>query len=295
ESAAVREALDFKPDLIHVHYVTGFGLWGIRSRFSPTVVSVWGSDLMMAEKEWFRKRITIKALSQAQHITATSHFLKKQTARISPRNTDKITIIPFGVTPIMQVEPLPPISSLRLCYIKSHKSVYGPDVLLKAMAIVKPELPNLMLSLAGHGNITRELRMMVNELDLTDSVNFVGFVKNSDIYDFISRHHVMVMPSRREAFGVAALETGICGRPVIATNVGGIPEVVHDNKTGLLVPPDDPEALAKAIMKLGKNTDQIKRMGDEGHDFVRDNFSWDQSLDKMTDLYERLIYEASQA
>ncbi|RLC85031.1 MAG: hypothetical protein DRI37_08405, partial [Chloroflexi bacterium] len=246
-SAAAREALAFKPDLIHVHYVTGFGLWGVWSRFSPTVVSVWGSDLLTAENGWFKKQIVRRALSHATHITATSNFLREKTAKMFPRTTGKTEVVPFGIVPTISVEPFPPMDHLRLCFIKSHRQVYGPDILLKALARVKPQLPDIVLSIAGRGEMTGQLQAMVNDLGLTNNIDFVGFVENKGIYNFISQHHIVMMPSRREAFGVAALEAGICGRPVIATNIDGIPEVVRDGETGLLVPVDDPKALAEAI------------------------------------------------
>jgi glycosyltransferase involved in cell wall biosynthesis len=99
----------------------------------------------------------------------------------------------------------------------------------------------------------------------------------------------MVMPSLQESFGVAVLEASAVGLPVIAGNVGGVPEVLDNNKTGLLVPPGDPEALAAAIMKLADDAELRKRMGDAGRKLVREKYLWESCLDKMTALYDSMI------
>ncbi|MBU8933935.1 MAG: glycosyltransferase family 4 protein [candidate division Zixibacteria bacterium] len=294
-STAVREAQAFKPDLIHLHYVSGFGLWGVWSRFSPLVMSVWGSDVVDFPSTRLRRAWLRYQLGKATHITATSDFLRKTTRNLLPAVEQRISVIPFGVNVPNTTEPLPSMDYLRLCFIKNHKSIYGLDILLRALARAKSRIPNIKLSLAGRGEMTGELQSMVTDLNIADIVDLVGFIENKNIYKFISQHHMVVMPSRREAFGVAALEAGICGRPVIASNVGGVPEVLRDGETGILIPPNDPEALAEAIMTLSQNADLMKKMGDAGHLFVRDNFSWDRSLDMMIELYERLISEASHA
>ncbi|MEA2031543.1 MAG: glycosyltransferase family 4 protein [candidate division Zixibacteria bacterium] len=297
ESAAVREALDFKPDLIHVHYVTGFGLWGIRSRFSPTVVSVWGADVVDFPSNWWRRRWIKYILKKATHITATSEFLRKTTLSLLTPNKQQISVIPFGVKIPDTAMALPNKRSVKICFIKAHKPKYGPDILIKAMKRVVAVVPNISLSIAGEGYMTSELMQLTSELDLKDCIDFVGFVPNNKIYSFLQQHHFMVMPSvmDSESFGVAVIEAAACGRPVIASRVGGVSEVLRDGQTGILVQPKDINELSTAIIQLSLEVDTCKKMGLEAYNFAKQNYSWDQSLDKMTDLYERLIYEASQA
>jgi len=287
---AVREALVFKPDIIHVHYVSGFGLWALKTKFVPTVVSVWGTDISSGANSFFGKKILSRTFAHASKITATSHFLKSKVMNISPDIESKIEIIPFGVNECSDPEPMPSVDTFRLCFIKGHRPVYGPDILLKALAIVKKTNSDILLSIAGKGEMTGELKKMVKELNIEKNVEFNGFIDNKEIYKFIQKHHAVVMPSREEGFGVAALEAGICGRPVIATNVGGIPEVVDNNKTGLLVPSDDYQALAEAILKLADNRNLNAKMGQQGIEFVRENYTWEKSIDSMIRLYEGLIH-----
>lgn len=289
-SHAAREAREFTPDLVHVHYAGGFGLWGVRTGIKPTVVSVWGSDLVGYRPRWLYNSILRFVLKRATHITATGQFLKETTCRICPTVCDKISIIPFGVEIPDKIVPPPP-EPLRICYIKGHRSKYGPDVLLKAMNEVKKAVPGITLSFAGRGEQTVKLKKKVSALGLDDTVRFVGFVQRDRIYPFLQEHHLMVMPSLTEAFGVAALEASACGRPVIASNVGGVPEVVLDGTTGILVPPSDPDKLAQAIINMVQNAEAREKMGRAGYKFVKQRYSWERSLDMMCDLYERLINE----
>ena len=289
--AAAREARAFKPDLVHVHYAAGFGLWGLRMRFTPTVVSVWGSDILdMARKALYRPLIR-RILKQADAVTATSNYLKRETCSLYPPAANKITVIPFGVDAPEKIPDTPPSRPVRLCYLKLHHAIYGPDILIEALSIVKPSMPDIHLSMAGSGEMTGQLRAMVDERGLNENVSFCGFIDHSKVMSFIAQHHFLVMPSLSESFGVAVLEAGACGRPAISTRVGGIPEVVKDGETGILVPPGSVNALASAILTLAQDTDKCRRMGEASRVFVEREYQWQHSLDQMSGLYDRITTE----
>ena len=288
-SQATRLACEFKPDLIHVHYAGGFGWWGLRCKFAPLLVSVWGSDVIGLERnrpQWWLVR---RVLRQATSISVTSQYLRGACNELSGGIDEKISVIPFGVSIPDLTAPLPP-PPVRLCYIKFHRPQYGPDILLRAMTKVRIQIPDVRLTMAGDGDLTPELKRRCAELGLEANVDFVGLIPNERIYSLLSDHHIMVMPSLAESFGVAVLEAGACGRPVIASRVGGVPEVLRDGETGLLVPPGDPTALADAIIRLAGDRELCLQMGKAGRDFVAANYRWEHSLDCMHALYERIIH-----
>ena len=289
-SQAVRLAREFRPDLVHVHYAGGFGCWGLRCHLAPLVVSVWGADVVDLPHNPLQRLLIRKVLRQADRITATSHFLSKVTTDLQRRVADEIAVIPFGVELPPQVEPAP-AGPFKLCFIKAHRRKYGPDVLLRAVALVRSEMADIRLTLAGEGELTSELRRLAADLDIHRQVDFVGFVPNDEIYSLLERHHIMVMPSvmDSESFGVAVLEASACARPVIASRVGGVPEVLKDGETGLMVPPGDVAALAEAILKLARDPGVCARMGQSGRELVREKYQWDQSLDMMASLYREII------
>ncbi len=287
---AVALAREFSPDLVHVHYVGGFGYWGTKCDFAPVVASVWGSDVVDLPRNPLYRYMIKRALRQADQITATSDFLKRVSLDMVPEVEDKIRVIPFGVTIPESPSPLP-AGPTKLCFIKMHKRKYGPDVMLKAFARARDGIPELALTMAGEGEMTPELKELASRLGVTESVDFVGFVPNDRIYALLQEHHIMVMPSvmESESFGVAVIEASACARPVIASRVGGVSEVLHDQKTGLLVPPGNINALTEAIVSLASNDEKCRAMGEAGFQLVREVYPWERSLDLMTKLYERLI------
>lgn len=282
----------FKPDIVHVHYALGFGFWGQITHLKPTIVSVWGSDVAATATSRLSRGLVRRALHYADWVTATSQSLADETIRLLPETENKISVIPFGVNIPGNCPPPPDNGELvKLCFIKMHRSVYGPEVLIRAVEKALQTNPNIRLSIAGMGELTEHLKQMVKYRDLDSKITFTGYIPNYRMYQFIQEHDIMVMPSQREAFGVAALETGACGRPVIATRVGGIPEVVLNGRTGILVPPDDVDALATAISTMAADMAMRQGMGQAAYEYVRDNYAWNKSLDMMTSLYERLIDE----
>ncbi|MCB2230489.1 glycosyltransferase [bacterium] len=288
-STAAREATQFNPDLIHVHYAAGFGLWGLWTRFKPTVVSVWGSDIQKVARHPLYRPLVRAALMRATAVTATSEFLKQQTEALFKPSAQKCEVIPFGVNLPDSVAPMPPRRPFRLCYLKLHSKIYGPDVLLKALARARQTVPEIELSMAGSGDMTESLKALAKNLGLGHAVSFPGFLDNADVPEFLSRHHALVMPSLTEAFGVAALEAGACGRPTIGADVGGIPEVVRHELTGLLTPPGEEGPLADAIVRLANDHQLTERLGANARLVTEREFAWRKSLDMMEALYERLL------
>ena len=287
---AARVAREFEPDLAHVHYASTFGWWGLRSGIKPLVVSLWGSDMVSFPSSWMTRRYLRAVLSRADSLTVTSEFLRRRAEAFLPEVGNKIDHIPFGVD-LPESPPALPEGPPRLCFLKAHKQASGPDILLKALAEASPHLSGVQLTLAGSGPLTEQLKATAAELKIAERVDFPGMLPHEQIYPLLKQSHLLVMPSLEEAFGVAALEASACGRPVIASDVGGVSEVVEDGRTGLLVPAGDVSLLASAIVSLIRDRGRCEEMGKAGYEFVKKNYLWERSMDLMQALYERLIDE----
>jgi len=287
---AAFEAAKFNPDIVHLHYAGGFSYWGIKTKNIPLVVSVWGSDIILPNS-FFKNYYIKKVLKKANAIMATSNYLKKKVIDYYPKIAIKTEVIPFGVNIPSSTSDFPQPDTIKICFTKALKEIYGPDTLLHAIAIVRNYIPNLEVNLAGEGEMKSDLEKIIKDSNLESIVNLVGFINNSDIYEFIRKHHLLVMPSRQESFGVSALEASAVGRPVIATNVGGITEVVIDNKTGIIVKSNDIKELADAIIKLCSEPSRMVEMGQAGHEFVKNNYDWDNSLNRMISIYREILNE----
>jgi glycosyltransferase involved in cell wall biosynthesis len=159
----------------------------------------------------------------------------------------------------------------------------GHDVLLAALATLDPHLTALC---AGEGSRRATLAAEAERLGLRDRVRFLGRV--DDVAEVLAAADVLVMPSRHEGLGVAALEGMAAGLPVIASRVGGLPAAVADGTTGLLIPPDDPAALAVAIRRLANDRALGRRLGAAGAARVRERFTMAAMAEGTLAVYREL-------
>ncbi len=164
----------------------------------------------------------------------------------------------------------------------------GHRFLLEAAALLKQQGHQLSYRFAGDGSQREQLQKIALGLGLQQEVTFEGFV--SDIPNFLSAIDILVLPSLYEGLGVAVLEAMAAGKAVIATRVGGLPELVHERVTGLLVPPRDPQALAQSIAQLVSQRHVVQRMGSKARERVQQYFTMEQMAKKNEDYYFELCH-----
>lgn len=168
----------------------------------------------------------------------------------------------------------------------------GIDVLLGALARLRDTGFKPVLWIAGEGPERGRLTRLAKRAQISDRVLFLG--QRDDAADLLVASDIFVLPSRQEGLGVAALEAMALGRPVVASRVGGLAEVVDDGRSGLLVPPGDPEALGDAIARLLESAEFRTRLGAEGPRRVREDFSPDRMVSAYQKLYCDVIDEAAE-
>jgi glycosyltransferase involved in cell wall biosynthesis len=163
------------------------------------------------------------------------------------------------------------------------------DVLLRAAALLIERGRSIRVVLAGDGQERRQLERLAAELGLADRVEFRGDVPHDAVPAVLSGLDIFALPSKAEGFGVAVVEAAAMGLPVVASNVHGLPDVVHDGSSGLLVPPGDVEALAGAIDRLAGDPGLRAAMGRAGRKLVEERYDWEQNTAQMEALYQQLV------
>lgn len=179
---------------------------------------------------------------------------------------EKVSVVHSGV-PVNIISSVPPDERVRdavdgevvLGSASALTCEKGHDVLLRAVSFASGTCPSLGLVVAGDGPLRRSLERLREELGLLGKVVFLGF--SGRIWEVLRALDAFVLSSRREGLGVSVLEAMACGLPVIATDVGGISEAVSDGETGILVPPDDPEAMGEAMVRLASDRGLREEMG----------------------------------
>jgi len=168
----------------------------------------------------------------------------------------------------------------------------GQVYLLEALKSVRKEFPDTQLLVIGDGILRKELETFVEKENLNNNVRFTGLC--DDPSQLLKDIDIFVLPSLYESFGIVLLEAMAQGKPVIASNVNGIPEVVTDGETGILVPPANPGALSEAIIKLTRDKELAKKMGQAGYERVKKLFRREQMVDNFDNLYRKLYRPISE-
>jgi glycosyltransferase involved in cell wall biosynthesis len=153
------------------------------------------------------------------------------------------------------------------------------------MDYIWPKQPDTTLVMVGKGDLDVDLRAEALRKNVNGNVKFLGW--RQDIHELMPVFDIFVLPSLNEGMGRVLVEAMAAGKPVVASRVGGIPDLVHDGETGYLVPPADAKALSDAILKLLKNPDQAKLMGQRGKECCR-QFSLEAMIAKLDNLYSDL-------
>jgi len=215
--------------------------------------------------------------------------------------SDKLVVIPNGVD-LTQFKPMYPDRKLQEELGIEAGSVLvgtlgqlipgkGQDVLLKAAKRIAEQAPEVTSVIVGNGNTVyrKTLEELSAGLGIEDKVRFIG--NREDIPQIMSCLDITVLPSTSHLEGLSRviIEAMACAKPVIATDTGGNPEAVEDGKTGILVPPGDPDGLALAILELARDADKRKRMGEAGRKRAEQLFSIEMNVDRIEKIYEEIL------
>lgn len=282
-----------KPDLLHAHYATSYGFLGAFSGFHPFVITGWGADIFDSPDNPLMKKLLVYSFRKADGISVLSKITQNEMKKL----TDKpVRLIPFGVD-IVKFAPQERQADdiIRIGTIRTLTEKYGVEYLIRAFAKVCLAHDNLELNIVGDGPLRQAFEALTHELGIADKVLFHGYVnQNTDFEKYIAllgSFDVFAILSilDSETFGVAAVEASACGIPVIASNVGGLPEVIDNEETGLIVPPKNTEATAAALQRLLSDVDLRLKLGKNGRSKVLKHYDWQQNIFQMIELYQDTI------
>lgn len=281
-----------KPDLIHSHYATSYGLIGALTGKKPFIISVWGSDIFEFPKKSIIHKLLLKFnLYNADKILSTSYIMAKETNLYTSK---QIKVIPFGIDLISFKKQLsfPEFTNnIVIGTVKALEETYGIEYLIRAFYILQKKYHNLPLKLliVGGGSQEKKLKLLTQELDLERKTIFTGKVPYHEIPKYHNMISISVSVSNSESFGVAILEASACETPVVVSNVGGLPEVVENGVTGIIVPPRDINETANAIERLILDKELRLQMGKAGRKRVKHLYNWNDNVQQMIKIYNEVI------
>ncbi len=293
-----RAVSEFDPDLVNVHYATGYGLLARLAGLAairPLLLSVWGSDVYdFPNKSGVHRAVVAGNVRDATAIASTSESMARRLGELHHHR--HVFITPFGIDTEL-FRPGAPMTRQNgrvvIGTVKTLADKYGIDILIRAFAIALNQLgddPHISLEISGGGPDRAQLEALVGDLGIASRVDFHGFVPHSQVHARLRDLDIYLALSRGdESFGVAILEAAACGKPVIVSDADGPAEVTRHGETGFVIPKNDIDAAAEAMMALIRDPELRARMGMAGRAHVLQNYSWDRSLDLMLEAYEKTI------
>ena len=283
----------FQPDILHVQCVSNNARYALEMQAAagwPLVVTLQGELTMDAQQVFQRSalaRDTLRrALRRADAVTACSRqTLAEAEAFFGEPLGERARVVYNGVAAGTADHVVPyPHPRPYVLALGRHVPQKGFDVLLRALAELRDRGLACDLILAGDGPEHAALQALAAELRLTDRVRLTGRVDHAEAMRLFAGCTIFVLPSRHEPFGIVNLEAMAHARPIVASRVGGVPEIVCDDENGLLVPPGEAGALADALARLLADAGLRHRLGEAGR--VRAaRFTWPRIADGYFEVY----------
>jgi glycosyltransferase involved in cell wall biosynthesis len=283
-----RELRRLQPDVVHTHLVHA-DVYGALAAGAPLVSTKHNDDRFRVGPF----RLVERALTRrAGRVIAITEALRRFNVEQVGLPEHKVEVVHYGLDgpppAWAQNEPLLLPDGARVllavCRLTAQK---GVDVAVRALAEIRRDYPDAILVVLGEGPERAALERLAGDLAIGDAVFLPG--RAGDVAEWLERADTVVHPVRWEGFGLALLEAMLAERPVVASSVSSVPEIVVDGETGLLVPPDDPSALAAAISRVLANPDLAAAFAKAGRRRARAEFSVDRMTSRTIAVYERVL------
>ncbi len=261
------------PDHIHAFFANNAALKSLliarflKIRFS---CSGRGTDVLIKRIPHFKFLV-----NNSRPFFTLSRYNKEQISKISGINKENIKVIHHGIR-VDKVTPSPKVPLSRPLKIVSTtwlRKVKGVKYLVDACALLRKKNIDFQCYIIGDGALKKEINKQINEMQLQKQVILIGSLPHNDVLAFLKNCHIFVLPSLSEGIAIAAMEAMALGLPTIVTNITGMPELVENEVNGLLVPPENPIAIAEAVEKLYNDQELQKKITKNGIQTIHDKFN----------------------
>ena len=300
--AILAEAREGQPDVIHAHWAIPTGpaaVLAARKLGVPSVITMHGGDVYVNPEQgydfptrWYVRPPLRWTLRHAGALTAITEDCRQHALRAGAP-ADRIRLV-FNGTDLRRFSPAdnggrdPAFGPHMIFACRQLFPRKGIRFLLEAAAQLKPRFPDLRVVLAGDGFERPALTRLAEDLGMGSDVTFLGWVPNTELPPYYRAAAVSVIPSLEEGFGIPAAEAMGCEVAVVASDAGGLPEVVENGVTGLVVPRGDSTALAQAIGSLLDDPERRRVMGQAGRARALRLFDWDRSAEQFERIYREV-------
>lgn len=305
---------EYKPDIVHLHtmdQITPSVLFLLKKY--PTVMTLHGPESFLSKLLlWFmqpgnfkhhvydKKDLNMAGKFTYLYFTSIQKFFYK----FAFKNVDIFIAVSKYIQNMAQTDVSPIIhlpnfielqqfheikNNYNLLFVGRLEKMKGVEFLIQAISFIIKVFPQTTLTIVGNGPNKTDLINLTKKIQLEEYIQFIGWVENKDLDTYYEKASIVVVPSTStEGFGIVILEAMSVGRPVIGTNVGGIPEIIDDGVNGYLVEPENPEQIAEKVIKLFLEEDSLKDFGRKARKKAEE-FNIEKYVDDLEKVYEEIM------
>ncbi len=299
--AAMNAVRTHNAHMIHAQWWLPGGFVGaLVSKFTntPLVITTHGTDVEQLRRTRWAKHLARFAFGQARVITCGSNYLRAQLLELGVVDENRVRVMPMPVNPLFKDSSrrrrsLTPSENrktrfeiLTVARLTQQKSM---DTLIDALAILRARGLDARLQIVGDGAQRAALQEQTRMKNLEACVEFLGMCPHNELPKLYAECDVFVLPSVREGMGLVLAEALLCGAPVIATNSGGVTDIVREGETGLLFPERDANALAEALEIYARDPEYAARLAENGRAFVSERFTPARVAAQFLQTYETVV------
>jgi glycosyltransferase involved in cell wall biosynthesis len=285
-ASSVRASRHSKPDLVHAHWWFPGGLvgsWTASLVKVPLVTTMHGSDVRLARNTGAARPAFRRVMHKSAAVTTVSRWLARQVEDMLPSVHPVVAPMPVDTT---LFTPGGARSEHRLLFVGRLNAQKGIEHLIAALAAMRTPA---MLDVVGDGPDRDALMRQAHQAGVADRITWLGALPQPELPALYRRAAAVVIPSIEEGLGLVAAEAQLCEAPVVASDSGGLPDIVRDGHTGVLVPPADSAALAAALDDLLSRPDRGRSLGEAGRLHALDVFAPESAARRYAALYHSII------
>jgi glycosyltransferase involved in cell wall biosynthesis len=288
-TSAVRARREFEPDVLHAHWWFPNGLvgtWLSRLSNRPLVTTLHGTDVRLARSVAFSRPAFRHVLHRSAAVTAVSRWLATEAREII--SAPQATVAPMPVATDL-FSPGGERTTDRLLFVGRLNKQKGLELLLHAISRLPAEWRSITLDVVGDGEDADALRAIASGLGIAERVRWHGALPQPKLADFYRRAAAVVVPSVDEGLGLVAVEAQLCDTPVVAFESGGLTDIVHHDRTGVLVKDISAAALSAGIVSLLTRPDRGAELGAAGRLHALATFAPESVARRYADIYRSAI------